>query len=89
MNPKRKTLKPKTKEFFRMRPRALFHMKAGKPILERHFGKVAGVYVLYRDGVPFYIGKTGGTLLKRLRNHALKPNTVVTMSGTTFLRSLS
>jgi hypothetical protein len=65
----------KTKEFFRMWPRALFHMKAGKPILERHFGKVAGVYVLYRDDVPHYIGKTGTTLLKRLRNHALKPNT--------------
>jgi len=54
----------KTKEFFRMWPRALFDMKAGKPILERHFGKVAGVYVLYRDDVPHYIGKTGTTLLK-------------------------
>ena len=69
------TPKRKTKEFFRMWPRALFHMKAGTPILERHFGKVAGVYVLYRDDVPHYIGKTGTTLLKRLRNHALKPNT--------------
>jgi len=38
----------KTTDFFRMWPRALFHMKSGKPILERHFGKVHGVYVLYR-----------------------------------------
>ncbi len=64
----------KTNQFFRMWPRALFHMKNAKPILERHFGKVAGVYVLYRDDVPYYIGKTGTTLLRRLRNHALKPN---------------
>jgi hypothetical protein len=49
----------KTTEFFKMWPRALFHMKEGKPIL---------------DDVPHYIGKTGTTLLKRLRNHALKPN---------------
>src|SRR5437879_12468910 len=33
-----------------------------------------GVYVLYRDDVPYYIGKTSTTLLKRLSNHALKPN---------------
>ncbi len=64
----------KTTQFFRMWPRALFHMKSGKTILERHFGAVAGVYVLYRDDVPYYIGKTGTTLLKRLRNHALRPN---------------
>lgn len=64
----------KTTHFFRMWPRALFHMKSGKPILEKHFGNVRGVYVLYRDDVPYYIGKTGTTLLKRLRNHALKPN---------------
>jgi len=43
----------KTTQFFRMWPRALFHMKEGKPIVERHFGKIAGVYVLYRDDVPF------------------------------------
>lgn len=63
----------KTSEFFRMWPRALFHMKDGKAILERHLG-APGVYVLYRNDVPHYIGKTGRTLLQRLRNHALKPN---------------
>lgn len=63
----------KTTQFFRMWPRALFHMKDGKAILERGLGE-PGVYVLYRDDVPYYIGKTGTKLLKRLRNHALKPN---------------
>jgi len=63
----------KTTEFLRMWPRALFHTKAGRPMLERHLG-APGVYVLYRNDVPHYIGKTSTTLLKRLRNHALKPN---------------
>jgi len=36
--------------------------------------KKPGVYVLYRDDVPYNIGKTRTTLLKRLSNHALKPN---------------
>ncbi len=68
-------MKPKFKasQFLRMWPRALFHMKDGKPILEKNLDE-PGVYVLYRDDVPYYIGKTGTTLLKRLRNHALKPN---------------
>jgi hypothetical protein len=60
----------KTSEFLRMWPRALFHTKAGRPMLERHLG-APGVYVLYRNDVPHYIGKTSTTLLKRLRNHAL------------------
>jgi hypothetical protein len=63
----------KTTQFFRMWPRALFHMKEAKAILERHLA-APGVYVLYRDDIPHYIGKTGTKLLKRLRNHALKPN---------------
>jgi hypothetical protein len=63
----------KASQFLRMWPRALFHMKDGKPILEKNLDK-PGVYVLYRDDLPYYIGKTGTTLLKRLSNHALKPN---------------
>jgi len=56
-----------------MWPRALFHMKKGKELL-----KVAlsdpGVYVLYRDDEPYYIGKTSKPLIKRVGGHALKPN---------------
>ena len=48
----------KTRQFFRMWPRALFHMKQGKAVLEDSL-KEPGVYVLYRDDVPYYIGKTG------------------------------
>ena len=59
--------------FFRMWPRALFHMKQGKAVLEENLNK-PGVYILYRDDVPYYIGKTKKPLIKRLSSHALKPN---------------
>jgi hypothetical protein len=63
----------KVKRIFRALPRALFHRKDGKAHLEDLLdGK--GVYVLYRNDEPYYIGKTGTTLFKRLRTHALRPN---------------
>ena len=62
------------RQFFRMWPRALFHMKEGKSFLDEHLCD-PGVYVLYRDDQPYYIGKTGRPLSKRLKQHALKPNT--------------
>jgi hypothetical protein len=63
----------KVEGFFRMWPRALFHMREGKKILQSNLNK-AGVYILYRDEVPYYIGKTKKPLVKRLRSHALRPN---------------
>lgn len=63
----------KTKQFFRMWPRALFHMDDGKKVLNETLSG-PGVYVLYRDDDPYYIGKTGRPLFKRIRSHALKPN---------------
>jgi len=63
----------KTRQFFRMWPRALFHMKDGKAILKENLDK-PGVYILYRNDEPYYIGKTSKPLLKRLKLHALKPN---------------
>lgn len=63
----------KTQHIIRMWPRALFHMKQGKPILRKALQE-PGVYVLYRDDKPYYIGKTGNPLIKRLSGHALKPN---------------
>ena len=62
-----------TEQFFRMWPRALFHRKDGKRFLDEHL-KNPGVYVLYRDDQPYYIGKTSKPLSKRLGQHALKPN---------------
>lgn len=57
-----------------MWPRALFRMQDGKEFIEKHLSS-PGVYVLYRNDEPYYIGKTGKPLVKRLRQHALKPNT--------------
>jgi hypothetical protein len=64
----------KTLKFIRMWPRALFHMKDGKGTLKEAL-KHPGVYVLYRNDEPYYIGKTGKALYRRIKNHALKPNT--------------
>jgi hypothetical protein len=61
-------------QFFRMWPRALFHSRKGKTYLQKHLNG-SGVYVLYRDDQPYYIGKTiNKTLIQRLSQHALKPN---------------
>jgi hypothetical protein len=60
-------------QFFRMWPRALFHDPTGQEYLEKHLDK-PGVYVLYRNDVPYYIGKTGRPLVVRLWSHALRPN---------------
>jgi hypothetical protein len=49
-------------------------MQGGKAFIEQHLS-TPGVYVLYRNDEPYYIGKTGKTLFKRLKQHALKPNT--------------
>jgi hypothetical protein len=58
--------------FFRMWPRALFHTGRGKDYLREHLGG-SGVYVLYRNEEPYYIGKAN-RLFSRLRSHALRPN---------------
>lgn len=60
-------------QFFRMWPRALFHMREGKEFIEKHLSD-PGVYVLYRNDQPYYIGKTSKALAKRLKTHALRPN---------------
>ena len=63
----------KTQHIVRMWPRALFHMKKGKKVLRAAL-KEPGVYVLYREDRPYYIGKTRNPLINRLRGHALTPN---------------
>jgi hypothetical protein len=32
-----------------------------------------GVYILYRDDQPYYVGKASGRLFRRLRSHASNP----------------
>ncbi len=63
----------KIQHIIRMWPRALFHTKEGKEILKTALAK-SGVYVLYREDRPYYIGKTFNPLYRRLRNHALQAN---------------
>jgi|ERR1700694_917939 len=48
-------------------------MAKGREYLETHL-KTPGVYVLYRDDEPYYIGKTGQTIVRRLSQHALRPD---------------
>jgi hypothetical protein len=55
----------KTQRFFRMWPRALFHMKEGKKLLGYTLNE-PGVYVLYRDDTPYYIGKTSKPLITNM-----------------------
>jgi hypothetical protein len=62
-------------KFIQMLPRAIFH----EPEIAGQKGSIAskikelegpGVYILYRDDVPFYVGKTEGKLFDRLWQHA-------------------
>jgi hypothetical protein len=62
-------------KFLRMLPRAIFDT----PEIKGQKGSIAskieelkgpGVYILYRDDVPFYVGKTEGKLFNRLWQHA-------------------
>jgi predicted GIY-YIG superfamily endonuclease len=66
-------------KFIRMWPRAIFSTPAelkgerGKrPAIARTIRalELPGVYILYRDDVPFYVGQTKGKLRSRLRAHA-------------------
>jgi hypothetical protein len=63
------------KKFIRMWPRSIF----STPVGDGRRGMIAstipelkmpGVYILYRDDVPFYVGQAKGKLRSRLRGHA-------------------
>lgn len=61
--------------YARMWPREVFDCKRGKSGIVRELDILSksGVYVLYRDDLPYYVGKA--TLLrKRLWSHANRPN---------------
>jgi hypothetical protein len=61
-------------KFIRMWPRAIFYTRLDgqKGLIANSIPELArpGVYVLYRDDVPFYVGKTQKELRSRLRGHA-------------------
>jgi len=60
--------------YARMWPREVFDCKRGKQLLVRQLDILSkpGVYVLYRNDVPYYVGKAK-RLRSRLRSHALQP----------------
>jgi hypothetical protein len=62
--------------FIQMWPRAIFETPAqprGRKTIASTIKELekSGVYVLYRDDVPFYVGKTEGKLRFRIRQHAI------------------
>jgi hypothetical protein len=59
--------------YARMWPRALFNIKDGKRLLVKSVPTLEkpGVYVLYRDDVPYYVGKAT-KLRRRIGTHATK-----------------
>ena len=58
------------KAYAKMWPRVIFDMKTpeAKALLQE-----PGVYVLYRDDMPYYVGKTAKRLWRRIRAHAIRP----------------
>jgi hypothetical protein len=75
MESKRKDI---VKGYASMWPREVFDArpKSGTGVLAAHIPFLTeqkGVYVLYRDGEPYYIGKSGNSLFNRLKDHAMNP----------------
>ena len=59
-------------QYARMWPREVFDIIEENKLLAKGFEhlKHPGVYVLYRDDHPYYIGKTKRSLFSRLHTHA-------------------
>ena len=64
-------------KYAKMWPREVFDIRSGKNrFLEevKQLLKYSGVYVLYKDDQPYYVGKaTKKRLFKRIRQHAINP----------------
>lgn len=58
--------------YVKMWPRDVFHMKVGNkhPKDVQSQLQSSGVYVLYRDDMPYYVGKTSKKLWGRIWSHA-------------------
>lgn len=61
-------------QYARMWPRKVFDAREGKRILLKEVPALQepGVYILYRDDHPYYVGKTKRKLFGRLHDHANK-----------------
>jgi len=61
--------------YIKMWPRGVLDIKFGKNFhLEiKRLLSQPGVYILYRDDQPYYVGKASRQLFQRLRSHASNP----------------
>jgi hypothetical protein len=62
-------------QYAKMWPRDVFYVKSGNkynPEVKALLSQ-PGVYVLYRDDQPYYVGKASRRLFRRLRAHAVNP----------------
>lgn len=62
-------------KYAKMWPREVFYVRSGNRF-DRDVKQLLsqpGVYVLYRDDVPYYVGKASRRLFNRMRSHATNP----------------
>jgi hypothetical protein len=59
-------------KYAKMWPREVFDIKSGNKLLEELRGLLSspGVYVLYGDDQPYYVGKTAKAAFQRIWQHA-------------------
>lgn len=79
--------------YIKTRPRVLFDMfeddKKRKLLINRlKLLREPGVYVLYRDEQPYYVGKTTKSLFSRIHSHANKSTDTYYHFWNSFRRSL-
>ena len=60
------------KGYAHMWPREIFDRRNMAAQI-RFLAEEKGVYILYRDEYPYYIGKTSNPLLRRIQGHAVNP----------------
>jgi len=63
--------------YARMWPREVLYKNEEAKVLQKVKGQLGhpGVYILYRDEIPYYIGKTERKLFRRIWAHANRPRT--------------
>jgi hypothetical protein len=61
-------------QYARMWPREVWDILENNALIVRKLPELQqpGVYILYRDDVPYYVGKTRHALAKRLHDHSNK-----------------
>jgi hypothetical protein len=62
-------------KYAKMWPRQVFDIRDGKKYLPeiKQLLSEPGIYVLYREDEPYYVGKASTKMFRRLRAHAVSP----------------